>query len=206
MKLQIKYNLPSLTDALKIAEQTEEYADVIEVGSLLIYQHGIKSIEMFKQKFPNKEIYADAKISNKGEDSVKMFANAGAKYISVLAGTYYRIIRDATSTAKKYNVHITLDFINSHSLGKSAMEAKTLGAHSILLHRALAPDEKIDLKNYWEQVRGNTDLPIFIKGKINQAALEDIIPLKPQGVVVGSEIVDASDPRKKADQFKNILK
>ena len=87
MKLQISYELTDLVKALELAKKTHMFADILEVGTLLIYKEGIKAVETFRQEFPGKEIIADAKISDRSTDAITLFANAGANIISVLAGT-----------------------------------------------------------------------------------------------------------------------
>ena len=65
MKLQISYNFTDLDQALDIARKTVDYADIIEVGPLLIYKEGINAIKQFKTNFPKKPIFANAKITDK---------------------------------------------------------------------------------------------------------------------------------------------
>ena len=204
MKLQIKYNIPDFDNALEIAKHTAEFADIIEIGSLLIYQKGALAVSTFKETFPNKPIYTDAKIADKGDHATKIFSNVGSTYLSVVAGTHYTTIQKSTAQAKKEGIRIVLDFINADSLGQSAHEAKTLGAYGILLHRRVDGDQ-VELQNIWYQVRDNTDLPIFIEGKINKKILTQIIPLDPEVIVIGSAITTSDNPRKEAHDLKTLL-
>ena len=57
MKLQISFELTNLSDALDLAKKTHQYADIIEVGTLLIYKEGVKAVEAFRKEFPDKEEY-----------------------------------------------------------------------------------------------------------------------------------------------------
>jgi len=205
MKLQIKYNLSDFEKALNIAQQTAEYADILEVGSLLIFQEGAKAITTFKKEFPDKEIYADAKISDKGEEAVKIFAQAGARFVSVSAGAHYTTITKAASTATEHDVKLVLDIINAQYLAQVAFDAATLGAHAILLHRRL-DGGMTELENAWQRVRDNTDLPLYIEGKINKEILQQITPLKPTTVIIGSAITNAKDPAQEANRFRSLIK
>ena len=100
MKLQISYDLTNLDDALKIAEKTAEFADILEVGTLLILTEGAKAVSAFKKKFPDKTIFADAKICDCADETIALFTNAGADVITVLAGTNNDIIYKAAQTAE----------------------------------------------------------------------------------------------------------
>ncbi|MBY0353540.1 orotidine 5'-phosphate decarboxylase [Candidatus Babeliales bacterium] len=206
MKLQIKYNFTDLDKALAIARQTAQFADIVEVGTLLLFKEGVAAVTAFKKNFPDKQLYVDAKIADRSKESVELFAQAGASFISVLSNTYYYMIQEAAQTAKKYNAQIVLDFISTEMPGQAAAQAKNLGASAILLHRARTPDQSIDLEQDWASVRDNTDLPIFIKGKIDAEVLRDIVPLNPHGVVIGSAITYAHNPAEQAERISKLLK
>ncbi|MBR9703472.1 hypothetical protein GOV10_05505, partial [Candidatus Woesearchaeota archaeon] len=70
-------------------------------------------------------------------------------------------------------------------------------------HEAGQTSEHLDL---WESVDGNTDLPIFISGRINNDTVDKIISLKPNGIVIGSAITQAKDPAEAAKLFREIVK
>lgn len=203
MKLHFTYNLSDLAQAIKIAEQTAEFADILGVGSLLLFKEGVKAIKTFKAAFPNKEIFAEARISEKGEAAVTMMAQAGANYISLLAGTTHNTIKKAVTAAKIFDVKIALDLLDAPSLGQSAMDAKTLGINLLIVHRTLNPEESIDIGSEWQNVRDNTNLPIFITGKIDGATFKHILDLKPQGVMIGSAITKSDNPAKAAQFFRS---
>ena len=206
MKLQIKYNFTDLSTALAVAHDTKEFADILEVGQLLILKEGTKAIEMFCKTFPDKKIYVDTKLSERPEEIIDLLGDMGVHYISVLAGTYHSIIRKACEAAIKKKIHVVIDFINASSLGQSAMEAQTLGAAAVLIHRENALDEQANnLENDWQQVRDNTDLPIFIQGKINAQSLKAIIPLRPQVIIVGDAITRSKHPAHEAEMLRKIL-
>ncbi len=204
MKLHFSYNLPDLNQSLKIAEQTAEFADIIGVGSLLLYKEGVKAIKTFKAAFPNKDIFAEAKISEKADDAVSMMAQAGAKYISVLAGGLHSSIKKAVEAAKSFDAKIALDFLDAPSLGQSAMDAKALGVHVIIMHCAPNKPEALDLDSEWHNVRDNTTLPIFITGKIDEKNVEQVLSLRPQGIVIGAAITKADNPARAAHFFKSL--
>ena len=53
IKLHFTYNIADLAQAIKIAEQTAEYADIIGVGSLLLFKEGVGAIKAFKNALKN---------------------------------------------------------------------------------------------------------------------------------------------------------
>ncbi len=204
MKMQIKYNHLDFEKILNIAQQTAESADIMEIGSLLLYQKGIEAVSIFKNTFPNKPLYADAKITDKAEIAIKLFAQAGASYVSVLAGAHFSIIQKAVTAAQENNINLVLDFLNTDIFGQFAVESETLGVSSILLHRRINGNQT-DLETDWQVIRGNSNLPIFIEGKIDENNINQITKLKPSYIVIGSAITNANDPAATAAIMKKLI-
>lgn len=205
MLLQIKYNVDDLSHALSLAAQTSAYADILEVGALLLLKEGVHAIEAFKTQFPDKKIYADAKIVDKGDKAVALLARAGADYISVLANAYHYTIRRAVEAAREHNVLTVFDLICSETPASSAADADALGVDMLLVHRALTPTASVSIMELWPDIQATTNLPIFIQGRIDPKTLPEIMMLKPAGVVVGSSIIEASNPTQQAAKIKELL-
>ena len=205
MKLHISYNFSDIAQALEIAEQTAPYADILGIGSLLLLKEGVKAIQIFRAAFPNKELFVESHLIEKGHDSVVMLAKAGANYISILAGAPLTTIKKAVETAKNFDVKIALDLLDSQSAGQSALDAKTMGVNLIVLQRAHAEDDAAEIENGWHNVKDNTKLPIFITGKVDESSIEEIMLLKPQGIMIGTAITKADNPAQKASYFKSLV-
>jgi 3-hexulose-6-phosphate synthase len=205
MKLQISYDFTDLDKALEVAKQTAEYADILEVGSLLIYKNGSDSVFTFKKQFPDKKILADAKLVDRVNVAVPLFCEDAADYLTVLAGTSDTSIQQATQLAHSFDTLVMLDLLDAYSMGQSALDAEMLGVDCILFHKAHEESDAIGIIDLWQEVRGNTRLPIFISGGIDQESVEKITDLKPNGVVIGSAITMADNPAKQAEYFKSLI-
>lgn len=205
MKLQISYNLLDLPKALDIATQTAEYASILGVGSLTLLQNGVKAINTFKEKFPTKEIFAEANIVERGDLSVKILAQAGATYISVLAGSSINSLKKATEASREYGAKIMINLIDAASLEQSATDAKTIGAHGIIFHLTSTIKETIGLEAAWQSVRGNTTLPIFVTGSITRENINHLVPHKPDVIMIGKAITQADKPTEEAQHFQLLI-
>ncbi|MFA5075445.1 MAG: orotidine 5'-phosphate decarboxylase / HUMPS family protein [Candidatus Babeliales bacterium] len=206
MKLQVSFDIADLQKALNIAQKIYRYVDILEVGTILIYKYGVSAIQSFKEHFPEKPIFADAKIADRPNLAVQIFAHAGADYVSVLAGTTNSIIKQATQVAHDNGIKIILDLMDSVSPGQSAMDAKTLDIDIISCHKPVSLNRLEESLTDWQYIKGNTDLPIFIAGNINKSNISKILKLKPQGIVIGSAIVEAQDPEEEIKYFKSLIK
>jgi 3-hexulose-6-phosphate synthase len=205
MKLQISYDFTNLSQALEIAKITAPFADIIEVGTPLILIEGLAAVTEFKKAFPNKQILADAKVVDRVSDIIPPFAKAGASHITFLYGTSNKVIQKATSIAHKNKTKIVLDLIDPETMGQAARDAQALNVDSILFHYPHEISETYDLEADWEMVRGNTDLPIFIAAR-SAKDINDVIKLKPQGIVVGKAITQADNPEEKVKYYSELLK
>ncbi len=205
MKLQISYNFTDLNEALDIARKTVDYADIIEVGPLLIYKEGINAIKQFKSNFPKKPIFANAKITANAQNAIDMFAQAGATLISILAGISQNTIKKASDEAKRCGVELILDIIDIHNAGQFMLDAKHLGIDILLIHNPSSTIDPTELPSQWQSIKGNTQLPLYITDKINRENIHQILTLKPQGIAIGSAIIKADNPHLEAQYFKSLL-
>ncbi len=206
MKLQISFDLLDLDTALKVGSDVAQYADIIEIGTILIYHYGTQAVHEFRKKFPDKIILADTKIADKGKEAVELFSEAGADWITVMAGTPSQVIHATTTIAHQANMKVLLDLIDSSSMGQSALEAKNLGVSALLFHQPYTENQSLVFLDKWDMVKGNTILPIFVSAKINRDNVDKIVALRPDAIVVGAGITDAQDSAKEAQFFAELVK
>lgn len=204
MKLQVSFDIQDLERALAVGTQIEEYADIFEVGTLLLYKYGVHAVEQFRSAFPKKIIFADCKIVDRGKECVTTMAQAGANWVTVMAGTGKDVIHNACTTGDKFNVQVMLDLLDTSSLGQSALEAKNLGASALLFHQPHDEQESLTFLDKWDMVKGNTALPIFVSGRIKRETVEQMLAVKPSGIIIGKSIVEAENPVQEAQFFYEL--
>ncbi len=206
MKLQISFDFLDLKKALRIAKEVAEHADILEVGSPLLYQNGATAVLQFKTAFPHKQILADAKLVDRVEDIIPMLSRKAADLVTVLAGTSNKVISKAISSARAFDTKVVVDMLDAYSIPQSARDAQLLHAHAVHFHEPHDLEGgALALVDQWDEVRGNTELPIFISGHINRDNVEKLLALKPDGLVIGSAIVEAGDPAAEAKFFRGLL-
>lgn len=205
MKLQVSFDLIDLDKAITIGTEIAQYVDIIEVGTILIYHHGTVAIERFKEAFPDKMILADTKIVDRGKEVAELFADAGADWITVMAGTSSDVIHATTTAAHNANVKVMLDLIDAESIGQSALEAKNLGADALLFHQPYSETESLVFLDKWDMIKGNSSLPIFVSAKISRENVDQIVALRPDGIIVGLSITDAQDSAQEAQYFAELV-
>ncbi len=206
MKLQVAFDCTDLDQAITVAKEIADYADILEIGSLLIYKYGEQAIKRFRDEFPQKTILADAKIADRGKDAVTIFASAGADWITVMAGAGKNVIHVACTQAHILGKKIILDLLDSSSLGQSALEAQSLGVDAVLFHKPSDEEDQLSFFDRWEMVRGNTKLPIFISTNITRESINDILAIGPHAIIISKPIVLAQNPRSEAEFYSKAIK
>lgn len=205
MKLQIAFDLTDLDQALTIASEVEEFADIFEIGSILIFKHGENAIKQFRAKFPSKTILADLKIIDRGKEAAQVAISAGADWVTVMAGTDRNVIHTVTSTAHEMGKKVMLDLLDASSLGQAALEAKSMGIDALIFHRPADEDAQLTFLDRWDMVRQNTQLPVFVSATIDHDNIHEIIAIKPSGIVISKSITHADNPKAEAQFYRNLL-
>lgn len=206
MKLQIAFDLFDLERCLEVAKQVESYADRFEIGAPLLYKYGIEAIKAFKKKFPEKELFAETQIVDRGKDLTSLYINEGVDWITVMAEVKQHVIHSVCTTAQKHKKFVMLDLLNTNHIGQSAMDARTLGVDALLFHTSPEAKQSILAFDQWEMARGNSDLPIYIASEINRSNINQILQLKPNGIIIGKAITESEDPAEEAKFFYDLCK
>lgn len=205
MKLQISFNLLDLDDAIKKASQVKNYCDVFEIGSLLIVHYGVKAVEKFRKKFPEKVLISGTKIIDHEKEIFGLFAEANSDWVTVLAGASPNVIHSACNSARNFGKKVLLDLIDASSPGQTALEAKTLGADALLFHKPTDATSKDIFLDLWDMVRGNTSLPIYISAHVTRENIKELIEIDPAGIVIEHAITQSKDPKTEAAYFYEII-
>lgn len=206
MKLFISFNQPNLSDAIACAQIIEESCDAFAIGPVLLIKNGIRALETFKRRFPQKEILCDCRIADHENDITKIVSAAGSNWATVTAATHQHIIRAASSHAHTLGLKVMLDLIGNTGSGQYALDAKELGADAVLFHLLSTNGTDDTLAERWDLVRNNTKLPVFIATGITKQNINDVTRLKPDGIFVGGAIVESSDPQTEANYFYRVSK
>jgi len=204
MKLQVSFDLTDLTTSLEVAKKVVDYADILEIGTILLHRYGFEAIDRFCQAFPDKTILVDTKIIDRGTDIISLLGKTKVDWITVMAGTSKAVIHAACKVAHDNDKKVMLDLLDARSIGQSALEADNLGADALLFHQPYDAEESLIFLDKWEMIRGNTSLPIFVSAKISRETIDSIINVNPDGIIIGKSITEADDPAKEAKFFHDL--
>ena len=207
MKLQVAIDLLSLEKAMNLLEDIAPYIDIIEAGTPLIKQEGLKVVEAFKQQYPDKLVFADMKTMDAGELEAEMAFKAGADFVTVLAVANDATIKGAIAAAKKYDQAVTADTVGVTDLEKRASELEQMGVNFIEVHCGL--DQQAEGLCSWDtfqRIQDKVQIPLAVAGGINVDTIEQVEAGGAAIAAVGGAIYNASSPKDAAREIRAKLK
>lgn len=77
MKLQLATDELTLPEAMVFMDKVVDDVDIIEVGTPFLIREGVNAIKAIKEKYPHKEVLADAKIMDGGHFESQLLSTPG---------------------------------------------------------------------------------------------------------------------------------
>ncbi|MBG1270924.1 3-hexulose-6-phosphate synthase [Nostoc sp. WHI] len=201
MKLQVSVDLLSLEQAMNLLKEVSPYVDIIEAGTPLIKQEGLKVLATFKQYFPDKLIFADMKTMDAGSLEAEMAFKAGADFTTVLAVSNDSTIEGAVTAARKYGKYVTADMISVSDRVSRARSLEKLGVNYLELHCGL--DEQAhhlcaSTVDDLTAIRSAVSISLSAAGGINEKTIQEVEAAGADVAAVGAAIYSAKSPAEAA--------
>ncbi len=205
-KLQVAIDLLSTEAALELAAKVAPYVDIIELGTPLIKQEGLKVVTAMKNAHPDKIVFADMKTADAGELEADIAFQAGADLVTVMGAVDDATIAGAVKAAQKYGKGIVVDTIGVKDRVKRAQEVSILGVAFVELHAGLDEQAKpgYSIQTLIEEGR-KAGVPFSIAGGVNINSVKDVIAAGAQVAVAGSALYNAKDPAEAAKALKAAI-
>ena len=209
MKIQLALDRLTIKEAIKIGDQAREYIDWIEVGTSLIKEFGMKSVEELSKAFPEKIIVADVKTFDNARYEFEMCYKAGADVATVMGAAPQISIDTCVKVAKQYGKLVMFDLLNT---SKVQLEQLLEYKDAIFCSHVSKDQQEISGE---KQSFNKLNLPqCLLSGERRRLALAggvtlDLLPslkqIKPYIVIVGSAITKAKDKAAAAKEFKQLI-
>ena len=206
VKLQLAVDVLSIAEALKKTEQVYPHFDILETGTPLIIEEGLRALEVVKEKYPGKTYLADLKIMDAGSIEATSGFVRGADIVTVLAAADDQTIQRAVESAVKHGGLIMADLINVPEPISRAVTLEKLGVHIICLHTAFdVQDQGGDSMGYLEEMRSCVNCDLAIAGGLKLENIEQAVTAGADIVVVGGGIISQEDPQSTAAKIRNKI-
>ncbi|MED4955341.1 3-hexulose-6-phosphate synthase [Paenibacillus macerans] len=207
MELQLALDLVNIPEAKQIVAEVQEHIDIVEIGTPVVINEGLRAVKEIKEQFPSLKVLADLKVMDAGAYEVMKAAEAGADIVTVLGATDDATIRGAVEEAKKHNTKILVDMINVKDIETRAREIDALGMDYICVHTGY--DLQAEGQSPFEQLRIIKNVvknsKTAVAGGIKLGTLPDVVKAKPDLVIVGGGITGQADKKAVAAEMQRLV-
>lgn len=84
MKLQLAIDLLDQKEAAKLAQEVEEFIDIVEIGTPIVINEGLSAVEHMSKSVTNTQVLADLKIMDAASYEVSQAVKFGADIVTIL--------------------------------------------------------------------------------------------------------------------------
>jgi 3-hexulose-6-phosphate synthase len=208
MELQLALDLVNIPEAKELVKEVEEYIDIVEIGTPVVINEGLRAVKEIKEAFPHLKVLADLKIMDAAGYEVMKASEAGADIITILGAAEDMSIKGAVEEAKKQGKKILVDMIAVKDLEARAKEVDEFGVDYICVHtgydlQAVGKNSFEDLQTIKRVVK---NAKTAIAGGIKLETLPEVIKAQPDLVIVGGGITGQDDKKAVAAQMQKMIK
>jgi 3-hexulose-6-phosphate synthase len=200
--LQIALDYVDGNEVLQLAELVRNYADILDIGTLLLKKEGVRVIEKIRNAFPDKLVFADTRTLDLGQLEARMVFKAGADMMSVCSmasdTTIALAIREAHLLGKK----VVVDLIGTDDFYRQIKRLHHFQPDYIVIHIGI--DERYTADTLFEKVEiiaPISPIPLAIAGGIKLDDIPYLLMFQPAIIVVGTAITRSPHPQKAAKDF-----
>ncbi|WP_027956075.1 3-hexulose-6-phosphate synthase [Halobacillus kuroshimensis] len=207
MKLQLALDLVDINGAIEVVKEVENHVDVVEIGTPVVINEGLKAVKEMKKAFPDMTVLADLKIMDAAGYEVSQASASGADIVTILGAAEDESIKGAVKEAKKQGKEILADMIAVQDIEARAGELDQLGVDYICVHtgydlQAVGKDSFADLAAIKKVVK---NAKTAIAGGIKLETLPEVISHNPDLIIVGGGITGQEDKASAAKQIKELI-
>jgi 3-hexulose-6-phosphate synthase len=208
MELQLALDLVDIPGALKVVKEVEPFIDIVEIGTPVVINEGLRAVKEMKQAFPNLKVLADLKVMDAAGYEVMKASEAGADIITILGAAEDMTIKGAVEEAKKQGKKILVDMIGIKDIAGRAKELDAFGVDYICVHtgydlQAVGKNSFEDLATIKSVVK---NAKVAVAGGIKLSTLPEVIKAGPDLVIVGGGITGTDDMKATASEMQKLIK
>lgn len=208
MELQLALDLVNIPEAKELVKEVEEYVDIVEIGTPVIINEGLRAVKEIKEAFPHLKVLADLKVMDAAGYEVMKASEAGADIVTILGVAEDMTIKGAVEEARKQQKKILVDMIAVKDIEGRAKELDALGVDYICVHTGY--DLQAVGKNSFEDLatikRVVKHAKTAVAGGIKLETLPEVIKAQPDLVIVGGGITGQEDKKAAAAEMHRLIK
>ncbi|MCW8346604.1 3-keto-L-gulonate-6-phosphate decarboxylase UlaD [Vibrio sp. ZSDZ65] len=133
--LQMALDATDIDTALASVEHVANQLDIIEVGTILAFAHGVESVSILRKKYPDHIIVCDMKITDASAILSRLAMEAGANWVTVSAAAHIETIRAAKKVTDEFNGEVQIELYGHWTL-EDAKAWVDMGITQAIYHRS----------------------------------------------------------------------
>ena len=203
--LQVALDCESTAEALNVARQVMDQVDVLETGTILCYQDGVKAVSALRAVGPDKIVLADVKCADAGTKFCKASKDAGADWMTCInAATVPTMVN-----ARK-EIEVQVELYEGWDNKERMQEWLNNGIDQVVYHQSR--DAKFAGQKWGEKdvanVKALIDMgfKVSVTGGVHPEVLKLFKDLPVYCFIAGRDIRNAEDPHARAKQYKDEIK
>ncbi|MDE1223177.1 3-keto-L-gulonate-6-phosphate decarboxylase UlaD [Vibrio aestuarianus] len=205
--LQMALDATDLNTALASIEHVADKLDVIEIGTILAFAHGVDSVKVLREKYPNHTVVCDMKITDASAILARLAMEAGANWVTVSAAAHIETIRSAKNVTDEFNGEVQIELYGHWTLDDAKAWVE-MGITQAIYHRSR--DAELAGVNWTQQdlakmqELSNLGIELSITGGIVPVDLHLFKNLSVKSFIAGRALAD-SNGREVAESFHNEI-
>jgi len=207
--LQVALDTTDLPSALRPLQEAARHVDIIEVGTILVLSEGMRAVREIRALFPDKTVLADVRIAEAGAIIARLAYEAGASWVSVVAGASLTTVEQVCVVARELGGQVQVELGEKYDPAQ-ALAWRELGVQHVIVHRsrdAEAAGRLVWSDDDLNRVDELADLgfTVTVTGGVTAKELA-VFAGKPVGVIIaGRAIVGAESPRQAAAELQQTI-
>ncbi|MBF0736695.1 3-hexulose-6-phosphate synthase [Staphylococcus arlettae] len=196
MELQLAIDLLNKEEAAELANKVKDYVDIVEIGTPIVINEGLPSVQHLNDNVDGVKVLADLKIMDAAGYEVSQAVKFGADVVTILGVAEDASIKGAVEEAHKHGKELLVDMIAVQDLEKRAQELDALGADYIAVHTGydLQAEGVSPLDSLRKVKAVIKNSKVAVAGGIKPETIEEVAGENPDLVIVGGGIANADDP------------
>ena len=207
LELQLAIDLLNKEQAAELANKVKDYVDIVEIGTPIVINEGLPSVQHMDENIDGVKVLADLKIMDAADYEVSQAVKFGADVVTILGVAEDASIKAAVEEAHKHGKELLVDMIAVQDLEKRAKELDEMGADYIAVYTGYdLQAQGVSPLDSLRKVKGVIkNSKIAIAGGIKPETIEEVAAESPDLVIVGGGIANADDPVEAAKQCKAAI-
>jgi 3-hexulose-6-phosphate synthase len=191
---QLAVDATDLQVALALIAAVHPHHDIVEIGTPLLIEEGLRAVEAVKARWPDTPCLADLKIMDAGALEAGSAFRRGADVVTVLGLADDETVRGALAAAATHGGQVMADLIQVPDPARRAVELEALGVPIVCLHTAHDVQGRADPLAHLRATRAAVGCRIAIAGGLGLEEVAATVRGGADVLVFGGAIARHRDP------------